>query len=177
MDDLLTLPRDPVQDVRKWKRSSCVSLRIKPYLYVSLVALCTLERNRRSLRDASFILQVSSYLILHSLSLMPLDCSNKLNYLSIFFFFNFDFFVRNFRNYLNSFGMSKMEPVSHGKKLYGEFHRGKSVDESIIRLRNLRVSHKENTLQGTNRIMYLLLFRGIELKKKENIFWQERYSA
>jgi len=59
-----------------------------------------------------------------------------------------------------------MEPVSHGKKLYGKFHRGKSVDESIIRLRNLRVFHyKKNTLQGTNRIMYLLLFRRIELKK------------
>jgi len=56
------------------------------------------------------------------------------------------------------------------KKFYGEFHREKSVDESIIRLRNLRVSYyKENTLQGTNRIMCLLLFRGIELKKKENI--------
>jgi len=53
------------------------------------------------------------------------------------------------------------------KKLYGEFHRGKS-NESIIRLHNLRVLHyKENTLRGTNRIIYLLLFREIELKKKK----------
>jgi len=43
MDDLLILPRDPVQDVRKWKRSSCV---LSAYQTLSIYSACRTVHTR-----------------------------------------------------------------------------------------------------------------------------------
>lgn len=125
MDDLLTPLCDPVQDVRKWKRSSCV---LSAYRTLSTCFACRAVHSRIivlcSLPTASFVLQ--SYLSLQFVVtyavalfydlfvLISLFNSNNIPFTPPPLFAMLFFSLRN--QYPNSFDVKQLEHASHKNK-------------------------------------------------------------